>query len=119
MKCVIRDGRLAGAILLGDTSLLPRFKELIESGVELDGDRALLMRPGTDAARAPLRGRMVCSCNRVGQGNLEQAVAEGCETLEAICTKTGADTGCGSCRPEVAQWLERHVDAAVFAEAMA
>lgn len=113
LKCVVRDGRLAGAILLGDTTLLPRFKELIESGAELDGDRAQLMRPGSGGGRAPLRGRLVCSCNRVGDGNLQEALAAGCGSLEALCATTGAGTGCGSCRPEVAQWLERQASAAV------
>jgi ferredoxin-nitrate reductase len=107
LKCVVRDDTLAGAILLGDTTLLPHFKELIESGAELDGARAMLLRPGGDTTREPLRGRVVCSCNQVGEDNIADAVALGCGSLESVCGKTRAGTGCGSCRPEVAQLLAR------------
>lgn len=106
MRCVIRHNRLVGAILMGDTQLLPWFKSLVHSGTELDQDRQRLLRPGSDTAKAPCKGRLVCSCNQVGEGNLADARAEGCDTVDALCAKTGAGTGCGSCRPELAQFLD-------------
>jgi len=48
----------------------------------------------------------VCSCNNVGADNLRQAIATGCGTLAELCARTGAGTGCGSCRPEVQRLLE-------------
>lgn len=107
LKAILCDNRLVGALLLGDTTLLGRFRALIESGIELDSERSQLMRPGQGAARPAVQGRVVCSCNQVGEGNLAAAVASGCADVPALCTKTGAGTGCGSCVPEVTQWLAR------------
>lgn len=110
LRCVIRDNVLVGAVLVGDTTLLPRFKELIETGAELDGERRGLLRPGGGSPRAPMRGRLVCSCNQVGEGNIADAITAGCCDIASICAKTRAGTGCGSCRPEVAQILNRTED---------
>ena len=54
----------------------------------------------------PLKGRLICSCNNVGEGNLEDLIKDGCCELEALCSKSGAGAGCGSCRPEVKRVLE-------------
>jgi ferredoxin-nitrate reductase len=107
LKCVVKANRLVGAILLGDTSLMPQLRALIESGTELDADRLKLLRPGAEAQAAPPKGRIVCSCNRVGEGNLRDAIRAGKTTAEDLCAATNAGSGCGSCRPEVAQLLER------------
>lgn len=106
-KCVVYRNRLAGAVLFGDTSPMATMKELIESGVELDESRRTLLR-GSGPARPPLEGRLVCSCNQVGEGNIRQAMAEGCDSLADLCQQTGAGTGCGSCKPEVAAMLEEN-----------
>jgi ferredoxin-nitrate reductase len=43
----------------------------------------------------------------VGEGNLQEAIANGCTTLAKLCSQTGAGLGCGSCKPEVQAMLER------------
>jgi ferredoxin-nitrate reductase len=105
-KCIVRHNRLVGAILYGDTSPMAELKGLIESQLELDEARRTLLR-GTAVSREPLEGPLVCSCNQVGEGNLLRALAEGCDSLESLCAKTGAGTGCGSCRPELGAFMER------------
>jgi ferredoxin-nitrate reductase len=105
-KCVVYRNRLAGAILYGDTGPMAELKSLIESQLELDESRRSLLRGG-GTAREPMEGRLVCSCNQVGEGNLVRAMAQGCDSLEALCLETGAGTGCGSCKPEVAAIMER------------
>jgi ferredoxin-nitrate reductase len=105
-KCIVRQNRLVGAILYGDTAPMAELKALIESQLELDESRRRLLR-GTGPAREPLEGPLVCSCNQVGEGNLLRALKQGCDSLEALCSRTGAGTGCGSCRPEVAALMER------------
>ncbi len=106
LKCAVHRNRLVGALLLGDTSALPAYRALIASGVELDETRRTLLRGDSGKAREPVRGKLVCSCNQVGEGNLAAAAAGGCDSLESICAQTGAGAGCGSCRPEVAQFLK-------------
>lgn len=105
-KCVVRHNRLIGAILYGDTSAMGEMKTLIESHLELDEARRTLLR-GAGSARPPLEGPVVCSCSQVGEGNLLNAIREGCDTVAQLCASTGAGSGCGSCRPEVAAILER------------
>jgi len=56
--------------------------------------------------KEPVIGKIVCSCNNVGKGNIEKAIAEGYTTLPKICEKTSAGTACGSCKPELMEILK-------------
>jgi len=98
-RCIIRDDRLIGAVLMGDKSDFAEFKTLIEDKIELADKREELLRSGEPAV--PVKGKLVCSCSQVGIGNIKEAVASGCHTLAEVCKATGAGLGCGSCKPEV------------------
>lgn len=98
-KCIIKDDRLVGAILIGDKNEFAEFKQLIDDGLELSERRMQLLRSGKSAP--PVLGKLVCSCNQVGAGNLEQLIAAGCHSLTDICQRSGAGLGCGSCKPEI------------------
>jgi ferredoxin-nitrate reductase len=104
-KCIIHNDRLVGAILIGDKSEFPAFKELIVHKMELSEMRLALLRSGKKAA--PVVGRLVCSCGSVGEGNICDMIAQGHHQLEALCKASGAGLGCGSCRPEVQAILEK------------
>jgi len=104
-KCIVHQDRLVGAILIGDKNEFLEFRDLIAKGTELSEKRLQLLRASQKAE--PMYGKLVCSCNNVGQGNLEKAIHEGCTDFQKLCQKTGAGTGCGSCRPEVRAILER------------
>jgi len=106
-KCIVYRDKLVGAILIGDKSEFQEFKDLIANGLELSDKRLELLRSGKRAD--PVQGKLVCSCNNVGQGNLEAAIAAGCTEFSKLCQTTGAGTGCGSCRPEVRGILEKKV----------
>ena len=105
-KCIVRDDRLVGAILLGDKNEFAEFRALIEDRVELSDKRRALLRSGK--AKAPAVGRLVCSCNDVGAGDIAAAIEAGATDLKAVCTATGAGLGCASCKPEVQSILESH-----------
>lgn len=107
-KCIVCNNRLVGAILFGDMALMPTLKSLVESRIELDEQRRTLLRAGSASAREPVEGALVCSCNQVGAGNIERAIESGCGDFDALCERTGAGLGCGSCKPEVAALLEQH-----------
>ena len=105
-KLVVRDGQLAGAILLGDGLAAPGLLQAFDRGSVLPENRAALLFPSSDetkgAAAADLNEtEQICNCNGVTKGELVAAVKAGCATLEALCAATRAATGCGSCRPEV------------------
>ena len=72
-KCVVQNGRLIGAICLGDTANFSQYLEWISTGLELDDLRETCLWPG--APMAPLNGALVCSCNHIGAGTIEAAAA--------------------------------------------
>lgn len=98
-KCIIHNNVMVGAILLGDKIEFPEFKDLIKQKTELSEKRKQLLRNGK--AVKPVIGRLVCSCNNVGDGNLWEEIDNKTVNFEKLCLATGAGTGCGSCRPEV------------------
>lgn len=106
-KCLIKNDRLVGAILIGDKSEFLEYKNLILNGIELSEKRLSLLRSGQKAE--PVIGKLVCSCNNVGVGNLEKSIEGGFTILENLCENTGAGTGCGSCKPEVKVLLENYL----------
>ncbi len=103
-KCIIHQDRLVGAILIGDKSEFLEFRDLIANKTELSEKRLQLLRSGNTAD--PVLGKLVCSCNNVGAGNIHKKIESGCDTMPALCAATGAGTGCGSCRPEVKRLLD-------------
>ena len=98
-KCIIKNDRLVGAILIGDKSEFSQFKNLIEQKYELGENREKLLRNSTTSD--PPIGKLVCICNNVGEGNIVEIIKEGCQDFEKTCQLANAGTGCGSCRPEV------------------
>jgi ferredoxin-nitrate reductase len=110
-KCIVYQDKLVGAILVGDKSEFLEFKNFIKDKVELSDKRVTLLLSGK--AKVPVIGKVVCSCNSVGDGNLINEIKKGCSDLSELCMLTGAGTGCGSCRPEVQAILEKNVEVLV------
>jgi ferredoxin-nitrate reductase len=113
-KCIIHDDRLIGAILIGDKAEFLEYRNLIENKIELSEKRLQLLRSGK--APEPIIGKLVCSCNNVGEGNLINRVREGCRDHLQLCQLSGAGMGCGSCRPEVKAILEKELAPQVIDE---
>lgn len=105
-KCIIKNDRLVGAILVGDKSEFAEFRNLIENRIELSEKRVQLLRSGKSTEG--LIGKLVCSCNQVGDGNLRKLIALGHTNLHGLCEQSGAGLGCGSCKPEVQQILSEN-----------
>lgn len=102
-KLMIRDGRLAGVILVGDTSQSHRYLGWLTSQADIAAERGRLLFPppaddrGLDAAQMP-ESAIVCGCVGVTKGTIIQAVHErGVSTLSQLKEATRASTGCGSC----------------------
>ncbi len=106
-KCVIYGDRLVGAILIGDKAEFTEFKRLITERTELSEKRLSLLR--SSGRTEPVLGKVVCSCNQVGTGNIELLISQGVTSLDAIYSSSGAGSGCGSCKPEVSRLLEKIV----------
>ncbi len=103
-KCIVHNDKLVGAILIGDKTEFLEYRNLIENKLELSEKRLQLLRSGKPAE--PIIGKLVCSCNNVGEGNIINKIKDGCKDHLQLCQLTGAGMGCGSCRPEVKSILD-------------
>jgi ferredoxin-nitrate reductase len=108
-KLVVRGERLVGALLLGDLADARRCSSALRGEIEAD---ALLAAPGpAEATIEP--DTVVCSCNHVTAGAIDDAIrARGLTTLPQVANATRATTGCGSCAAEVGELLARHSSSA-------
>jgi nitrite reductase [NAD(P)H] large subunit len=113
-RVAIKDGRLAGVILVGDTSDSHRYLDWLRTGTELGAQRRELLFPppsadaGGDVA-AMADSFTVCGCVGVTKGAIIHAIHEqGINTLSQLKECTRASTGCGTCA-SVCQGLLRAV----------
>jgi nitrite reductase (NADH) large subunit len=104
-KVIVRDGRLVGAILVGDTTAAGTLVQYFDRGDLMPADPLELLCQSPAAADPATR--IVCNCNKVTEGQLCEAIARGADSIEALGEATKACTGCGSCKSEVAQILAR------------
>lgn len=109
----LRDGRIAGAVLLGFPEAAGPVIQLYDSGGAVPDDRfALLLGRAAGAvidspAQLPARA-VVCNCNGVTKREIVDAWRGGARDTAAIATTTRATTGCGSCADTVdglCNWL--------------
>jgi nitrite reductase (NADH) large subunit len=110
-KLIVRDGKLAGAILLGDGGMAANLLQAFDRQTELPDNRAevlfaLSQAMGTTSLAELPDDAQLCNCNGVSKGAVASAVKNGCRSLKAVCDETRAGTGCGSCKPQVQELLE-------------
>jgi assimilatory nitrate reductase electron transfer subunit len=102
-KVVIREDRVIGAILLGETSTAGTLTQLYDRAAPLPSDRLGLLFPGLSAAPAadsPVRmpdAAEVCNCNSVTKGQIRACWEDGARTVDDVRARTRATTGCGTC----------------------
>lgn len=101
-----------GAILMGDKAEFAEFKKLIVKKTELAGLRNKLLRTGKPVE--PVIGKLLCSCNNVGVGNIQKAIRSGANEINEVCELTSAGLGCGSCRPEIQKILKEELTTVVI-----
>ena len=102
-KLTLKDGKLAGVILVGDTSDSYRYMDWLRTGKDIAPLRRQLLFPapvedaGTDVAQMA-DSEIVCGCMGVSKGAIIQAIHEkGVNTLALLKDSTRASTGCGTC----------------------
>jgi nitrite reductase (NADH) large subunit len=101
-KVALRDGKLAGLILVGDASDSHRYMDWLRSGMDLAEQRRHLLFPapaadaGLDVAEMADTAT-VCGCVGVTKAHIISAIHErGVNTLSQLKETTRASTGCGS-----------------------
>ncbi len=104
-KIVAKEGRLEGAILLGETDCASALIAAFESGATLPERHADLLfgaasaDPRTALEAMPADAN-ICVCHQVSKSRLVELLAAGC-SLDELGAKTRAGTGCGGCRPQL------------------
>jgi assimilatory nitrate reductase catalytic subunit len=54
------------------------------------------------------QGKQVCSCYSVGEKTINEAIAQGCGSVDALGEKLQCGTKCGSCKPELASLINQY-----------
>ncbi|PZD95434.1 NAD(P)/FAD-dependent oxidoreductase [Paenibacillus sambharensis] len=119
-KVTVKNGRIAGAVLFGDSSEGSKWLNYIKQGADakvLDEEAAAgAGGSGLDAAAALKDTDTVCSCNSVTKGTIISAVMEErLETVEEVKACTRASGSCGGCKPlveAVLRYALEHADEA-------
>lgn len=115
-KIVIRENKIAGAVLYGDTVDGAWYFQLLREGRDISDIRDHLMfgqshvgdlgHAGNNRAAAMTDEMEVCGCNGVCKGTVVKAIKEkGLFTLEDVRKHTKASSSCGSCTGLVEQLL--------------
>lgn len=110
-KLVIHRGRLIGAVGVGEWSDFNRIQEAVHAHRRVWVWQLLTfwlfgrLWPSKGASQIQNwpASAMVCQCNQVSQGQLMEAVANGCASVSELGEKTRAGTVCGSCVPLLSQ----------------
>jgi nitrite reductase (NADH) large subunit len=108
---VIRDGKIVGATLLGDSKKLAFLQQAFDRGLPLPEERVQLLfdlgGPLVDVGVAELADdAQICNCNGVCKSTIVETVKGGCKTVSGVMEATRAGKGCGSCKGLVAQLVE-------------
>jgi NADPH-dependent 2,4-dienoyl-CoA reductase/sulfur reductase-like enzyme/bacterioferritin-associated ferredoxin len=112
-KLVTRNGRLIGAVTIGDWENLDRIRESLNAPVPMSFFDMRRFRstgnlwPKSESQKvvdwAP--EALVCGCLSVTRGALSEAQTKGCATVSDLSRSTGAGSMCGSCKPLLADLL--------------
>lgn len=117
-KVLVRDNKVVGAVLFGETSESTRLMQLIKSQADITKMEitALLQESGaeggagggTDAVVAAMEDdAIICGCNGVSKGTICSAIREcGLTTVDGVKDATTASRSCGGCKPLVASLLK-------------
>ncbi len=129
-KLVIKNEKLIGGVLVGDTADGAWYFKLLKEGRLITDIREHLMfgesslgdtgHQGQSSAAAMADSAEVCGCNGVTKGTIVRAIKErGLFTLDEVRKCTKASGSCGSCTGLVEQLLASTIGGAYSAESKA
>jgi nitrite reductase (NADH) large subunit len=115
-KLVLKENRIEGAVLYGDTVDGAWYYELMREGSDISAHRDQLMfgrhhlgdagHGGRSTAAGMADDAQVCDCNGVCKGDIVNAIrSQGLFTLEEVKKHTKAAASCGGCTGLVEQIL--------------
>ncbi|UQA59408.1 FAD-dependent oxidoreductase [Polyangium aurulentum] len=121
-KLVVQNGRLIGAVTVGDWENLDRIHDLLKAPLPLSfwdmrrfrGTGNLWPKSESSSVTEWAPDAIVCGCLRVTRGTLDEAIAAGCSAVEELSARTGAGTLCGSCKPLMSELLGLEAPISVY-----
>lgn len=108
-KVLVEDGKIAGAVLFGDTKDGNRLLSLINKGATIEeyteDDRS--EETGANLVAAMPDEELICGCNGVSKGTIVEAIkTQDLTTVEQVKGCTNASRSCGTCKSMVSDILE-------------
>ena len=114
-RLVLKDNKILGAVLYGETSDGPWFFDLLKREVDISDLRDTLifgqsfqggpaLNPLEAVAALPDESE-ICGCNGICKGTICNAIEEGATTLDGVRAVTKASSSCGTCTGLVEQLL--------------
>jgi nitrite reductase (NADH) large subunit len=115
-KIILRDDKVAGAILLGETDTASTLMQLFMGQTKAPDRRSdLLFAPPEGASMLQVLDMpdslQICNCNGVNKKAIVDAIRGGCGSVAKVGACTKAGTGCQSCKPVIAQLVDAYRDA--------
>lgn len=111
-KVVIRDEKILGAILLGDTEYADTLMRMFRAEQKVPGNPSELLFGAVtgsalvNAADLPDNAQ-ICNCNGVCKKEIIDVILnDNCQSVSAVGARTKAGKGCGSCRSLIARIIE-------------
>ncbi|MFJ9382178.1 nitrite reductase large subunit NirB [Peribacillus sp. NPDC101481] len=107
-KVMIRNGKISGAVLFGDTKESNNLLSMINKNAEVSE----YLNAGTSETSVSLVTAMsneeiICGCNGVTKGDIMTAIeSNGLTSIEEVKGCTSASRSCGGCKPLVGDILE-------------
>ncbi|HEY4016450.1 MAG TPA: FAD-dependent oxidoreductase [Polyangiaceae bacterium] len=105
-KLIVRDGRLVGAMLVGDASATATLVQAFDRGDPVPENPLELLCAMSAACGPGAREKTICNCHKVSDVAIQQAVSRGARSVDAVGLATRAGTGCGSCRTDIARLVQ-------------
>lgn len=116
-RLVLRDDRIIGAVLYGETADGPWFFDLMKRGEAIEDERETLIfgqayaggaqLDPTAAVAALADDAEICGCNGICKGTIIAAIADkGLSSVDEVRAHTKASSSCGTCTPLVEQLLQ-------------
>ena len=123
-KLVLRDNRIVGAVMFGDTADGPRFFNMMHDKTDVSGLRGTLLfgdpmmgdagHSGIKAVSMMSPDTVVCGCAGVSKKAIVDAVTKyGLTSRQEVIKYTKASGSCGGCAPLVEQILSTIIGNAV------
>jgi nitrite reductase (NADH) large subunit len=108
-KVLIEDGKIAGAVLFGDTKDGNRLFSLIKKQAKIEEYLEINQAEKSEVSSVMLMSNdeLICGCNGVTKGAIVEAIqTKGLTTVDQVKGCTNASRSCGGCKSLVSELLQ-------------